>query len=157
MGNDSPPAVLSDKNKLLYNYFKQLFAQVTNPPIDPIREELVMSLMTFIGPKPNLFEVGELRSNKILESNHPFLDDNDFSRIKNIANLTDNQFRSNFLISLLVNRVSYNDLENILRIYVKKPRGMIEAGTNILLSDIKAGVGRVPIPALLLTSAVHHF
>jgi glutamate synthase (NADPH/NADH) large chain len=57
MGNDSPLAVLSNKNKPLYNYFKQLFAQVTNPPIDPIREELVMSLVSFIGPKPNLLDL----------------------------------------------------------------------------------------------------
>ena len=57
MGNDSPLAVLSSKNKPLYNYFKQLFAQVTNPPIDPIREQLVMSLVSFIGPKPNLLDL----------------------------------------------------------------------------------------------------
>ena len=57
MGNDSPLAVLSDKNKPLYNYFKQLFAQVTNPPIDPIREAIVMSLVSFIGPKPNLLDI----------------------------------------------------------------------------------------------------
>src|SRR5437868_155234 len=57
MGNDSPLAVLSDKNKPLYNYFKQLFAQVTNPPIDPIRESIVMSLVSFIGPKPDLLDI----------------------------------------------------------------------------------------------------
>src|SRR5207247_5193960 len=57
MGNDSPLAVLSDKNKPLYNYFKQLFAQVTNPPIDPIREAIVMSLVSFIGPKPNPLDI----------------------------------------------------------------------------------------------------
>ena len=61
MGNDAALPVLSDKPKLLYNYFKQLFAQVTNPPIDPIREELVMSLVTFIGPKPNLLGVDETK------------------------------------------------------------------------------------------------
>ena len=60
MGNDSPLAVLSDKNKTLYHYFKQLFAQVTNPPIDPIREELVTSLVSFIGPKPNLLGIDEM-------------------------------------------------------------------------------------------------
>lgn len=158
MGNDSPPAVLSDKNKLLYNYFKQLFAQVTNPPIDPIREELVMSLMTFIGPKPNLFEVGALRSNKILESNHPFLDDNDFSRIKNIADFTDDQFRSSFLDITVSESSTNEDVENLLSDLCKQAERLIEAGTNILiLSDAKAGVGRVPIPALLATSAVHHF
>jgi glutamate synthase (NADPH/NADH) large chain len=60
MGNDSPLAVLSDKNKPLYNYFKQLFAQVTNPPIDPIREAIVMSLVSFIGPKPNLLDINQV-------------------------------------------------------------------------------------------------
>src|SRR5690606_420007 len=59
MGNDSALPILSNKPKLLYYYFKQLFAQVTNPPIDPIREELVMSLVTFIGPKPNLLGINE--------------------------------------------------------------------------------------------------
>ena len=61
MGNDAALPVLSKKPKLIYNYFKQLFAQVTNPPIDPIREELVMSLVTFIGPKPNLLAVDETK------------------------------------------------------------------------------------------------
>ena len=56
MGNDTPLAVLSSKNKVLYNYFRQLFAQVTNPPIDPIRESIVMSLISYIGPRPNLLE-----------------------------------------------------------------------------------------------------
>src|SRR5690606_20352998 len=60
MGNDSPLAVLSSREKPLYNYFRQLFAQVTNPPIDPIREQLVMSLVSFIGPKPNLLEINEI-------------------------------------------------------------------------------------------------
>ena len=67
MGNDSPLAVLSNKNKTLYNYFKQLFAQVTNPPIDPIREELVMSLVSFIGPKPNLLGIDEINPPMRLE------------------------------------------------------------------------------------------
>ncbi len=67
MGNDSPLAVLSDKNKPLYNYFKQLFAQVTNPPIDPIREAIVMSLVSFIGPKPNLLDINAVNPPMRLE------------------------------------------------------------------------------------------
>ena len=67
MGNDSPLAVLSDKNKPLYNYFKQLFAQVTNPPIDPIREAIVMSLVSFIGPKPNLLDINQVNPPMRLE------------------------------------------------------------------------------------------
>ena len=67
MGNDSPLAVLSDKNKPLYNYFKQLFAQVTNPPIDPIRESIVMSLVSFIGPKPDLLDINAVNPPMRLE------------------------------------------------------------------------------------------
>jgi len=67
MGNDSPLAVLSDKNKPLFNYFKQLFAQVTNPPIDPIREAIVMSLNSFIGPKPNLLDINAVNPPMRLE------------------------------------------------------------------------------------------
>ena len=73
MGNDSPLAVLSDKNKPLYNYFKQLFAQVTNPPIDPIREAIVMSLVSFIGPKPNLLDINQVNPPMRLEVSQPIL------------------------------------------------------------------------------------
>ena len=74
MGNDSPLAVLSDKNKPLYNYFKQLFAQVTNPPIDPIRESIVMSLVSFIGPKPDLLDINAVNPPMRLEVAQPILD-----------------------------------------------------------------------------------
>ena len=74
MGNDSPLAVLSSKNKPLYNYFKQLFAQVTNPPIDPIREAIVMSLVSFIGPKPNLLDINQVNPPMRLEVSQPVLD-----------------------------------------------------------------------------------
>jgi len=67
MGNDSPLAVLSNKNKILYHYFKQLFAQVTNPPIDSIRENMVMSLVSFIGPKPNLLDTNNINPPMRLE------------------------------------------------------------------------------------------
>ena len=73
MGNDSPLAVLSNKNKSLYNYFKQLFAQVTNPPIDPIREAIVMSLVSFIGPKPNLLDINQVNPPMRLEVSQPVL------------------------------------------------------------------------------------
>jgi glutamate synthase (NADPH/NADH) large chain len=74
MGNDSPLAVLSNKNKVLYNYFKQLFAQVTNPPIDSIRENMVMSLVSFIGPKPNLLDTNNINPPMRLEVSQPILD-----------------------------------------------------------------------------------
>jgi glutamate synthase (NADPH) large chain len=84
MGNDSPLAVLSDKNKPLYNYFKQLFAQVTNPPIDPIREAIVMSLVSFIGPKPNLLDINQVNPPMRLEVSQPVLDFADMAKLRNI-------------------------------------------------------------------------
>ena len=84
MGNDSPLAVLSDKNKPLYNYFKQLFAQVTNPPIDPIREAIVMSLNSFIGPKPNLLDINAVNPPMRLEVTQPVLDFDDMARLRAI-------------------------------------------------------------------------
>ena len=84
MGNDSPLAVLSDKNKPLYNYFKQLFAQVTNPPIDPIREAIVMSLVSFIGPKPNLLDINQVNPPMRLEVSQPVLDFADMAKLRDI-------------------------------------------------------------------------
>ena len=84
MGNDSPLAVLSNKNKTLYHYFKQLFAQVTNPPIDPIREELVTSLVSFIGPKPNLLGIDESNPPIRLEVSQPVLDFYEMEKIRHI-------------------------------------------------------------------------
>src|SRR5438046_10707033 len=85
MGNNSPLAVLSDKNKTLPNYFKQLFAQVTNPPIDPIREAIVMSLVSFIGPKPNLLDINAVNPPMRLEVQQPMLDFEDMARLRPIA------------------------------------------------------------------------
>ena len=93
MGTDTPLAVLSDKPKLLYNYFKQNFAQVTNPPIDPIREELVMSLVSMIGPRPNL--LGHHAGNHYrLEVSQPILTNADLEKIRDIDNLAGGAFRT---------------------------------------------------------------
>ncbi|MCK6387262.1 MAG: glutamate synthase subunit alpha, partial [Zoogloea sp.] len=94
MGNDSPLAVLSSRNKPIYNYFRQLFAQVTNPPIDPIREQMVMSLVSFIGPRPNLLEINEINPPFRLEVSQPVLDFEGMAKIRNIARYTQNKFRS---------------------------------------------------------------
>src|SRR6187401_690546 len=94
MGNDSPLAVLSNKDKPLYNYFKQLFAQVTNPPIDPIREAIVMSLVSFIGPKPNLLDINAVNPPMRLEVPQPILDFRDMGRLRNIAAHTGAKFKS---------------------------------------------------------------
>src|SRR5476651_756623 len=94
MGNDSPLAVLSNKDKTLYHYFKQLFAQVTNPPIDPIREELVTSLVSFIGPKPNLLGIDELNPPLRLEVSQPVLDFYEMEKVRYIERYTGGKFRS---------------------------------------------------------------
>jgi hypothetical protein len=95
MGNDSPLAVLSNKNKSLYNYFKQLFAQVTNPPIDPIREAIVMSLVSFIGPKPNLLDINQVNPPMRLEVSQPVLNVADMDKLRNIENLKRTLWRLN--------------------------------------------------------------
>src|ERR671932_765330 len=93
MGSDTPISALSDKAKLLYEYFKQNFAQVTNPPIDPIREELVMSLVSMIGPRPNLLG-RNAGSHKRLEVAQPILTDEDLAKIRAVNELLDGAFRT---------------------------------------------------------------
>jgi glutamate synthase (NADPH/NADH) large chain len=97
MGTDTPISALSDKSKLLYTYFKQNFAQVTNPPIDPIREELVMSLVSFIGPRPNIFDLEGLSTSKRLEVRQPILTNEDLEKIRAIGDIADNQFSAKTL------------------------------------------------------------
>src|SRR5881394_2860473 len=94
MGNDTPISALSDKPKLLFTYFKQNFAQVTNPPIDPIREELVMSLVSIIGPRPNLFDLEGISTTKRLEARQPILTNSDLEKIRSISEVGDSHFKS---------------------------------------------------------------
>src|SRR5260370_1741189 len=94
MGNVSPLVVLSNKSKTLYPYFKQLFAQVTNPAIDPIREELVMSLVSFIGPKPNLLGIDELNPPLRLEVSQPVLDFYEMEKVRHIERYTGGKFKA---------------------------------------------------------------
>src|ERR1051326_2611380 len=93
MGTDTPLACLSDKPQPLFNYFKQNFAQVTNPPIDPIREEIVMSLVSIIGPRPNLLDMQGMSNTKRLEVRQPILTDADLEKIRSISDV-DKQFKS---------------------------------------------------------------
>ncbi len=94
MGFDTALPVLSNKNRSLYDYFQQLFAQVTNPPIDPIREEIVMSLTSFIGPKPNLLGIDETNPPLRLEVEQPVLSNEDMAKLRNIGKLTGKQYKS---------------------------------------------------------------
>jgi len=94
MGNDSPLAVLSNKNKMLYHYFKQLFAQVTNPAIDPIREELVMSLVSFIGPSPTCSASTSSTRRLRLEVSQPVLDFYEMEKVRHIERYTGGKFKA---------------------------------------------------------------
>lgn len=156
MGNDSPLAVLSDKNKPLYNYFKQLFAQVTNPPIDPIREAIVMSLVSFIGPKPNLLDINAVNPPLRLEVPQPILDFEDMARLRQIEKHTHGKFKSYELN--ITYPVEWGDegVEAKLASLCAEAVDAIKSGHNILIiSDRKMDRQHIAIPALLALSAVH--
>jgi len=156
MGNDSPLAVLSDKNKPLYNYFKQLFAQVTNPPIDPIREAIVMSLNSFIGPKPNLLDINQVNPPMRLEVAQPVLDFADMAKLRDIAKHTQGKFRSYTLDITYPLAWGREGVEAKLASLCAEAVDAIKGGSNILIiSDRALSATQVAIPALLALSAVH--
>src|SRR3984893_13609204 len=157
MGNDTPISALSTKPKLLYTYFKQNFAQVTNPPIDPIREELVMSLVSIIGPRPNLFDVAGASKKKRLEVHQPILTDEDLEKIREIADVGDGYFKSETLDITYPADTGADGMRAALKTLCTEAEAAVLAGTNIIiLSDRHVGADRIPIPALLGTAAVHH-
>ena len=157
MGADNPLAVLSSRPKPLFNYFKQNFAQVTNPPIDPIREELVMSLVSLIGPRPNLLGLHDSGTHKRLEVHQPILTNKDLERIRSIERHTDGAFRTQTLDICYPAEAGGAGLEPALTALCQNAEQAVRDGFNILiLSDREVSAGRVAIPALLATSAVHH-
>jgi glutamate synthase (NADPH/NADH) large chain/glutamate synthase (ferredoxin) len=156
MGNDSPLAVLSDKNKPLYNYFKQLFAQVTNPPIDPIREAIVMSLVSFVGPKPNLLDINQVNPPMRLEVAQPVLDFADMAKLRNIERHTNGKFRSYTLDITYPLAWGHDGVEAKLASLCAEAVDAIKSGNNILIiSDRAMNATQVAIPALLALSAIH--
>ncbi|MBY0242413.1 MAG: glutamate synthase subunit alpha [Burkholderiaceae bacterium] len=156
MGNDSPLAIMSNKLKPLYNYFKQLFAQVTNPPIDPIREAMVMSLVSFIGPKPNLLDTNNVNPPMRLEVSQPVLGFNDMTRLRNIAQHTGNKFKSYELNICYPLAWGNEGVEACLASLCAEAVDAVKSGHNILIvSDRSISADRVAIPALLATSTVH--
>jgi glutamate synthase (NADPH) large chain len=156
MGNDSPPAVMSNKNKSLYNYFKQLFAQVTNPPIDPIREAMVMSTVSFIGPKPNLLDLNNINPPMRLEVSQPVLDFKAMAKIRDIEKFTDNKFKSFELDICYPVAWGKEGVEARLASLCAQAAEAVRSGYNILIiSDRKIDAENVAIPALLATSAIH--
>ena len=157
MGNDSPLAVLSSKNKPLYNYFRQLFAQVTNPPIDPIREAVVMSLVSFVGPRPNLLDINTVNPPMRLEVEQPILDFDDMARVRNIEAHTRGKFKAFDLDITFPAFWGKNGIEAKLATINAWAVDAIESGHNIIiLSDKRVDRDRAPIPSLLALSSVHH-
>lgn len=154
MGNDTPPAVLSDRPRLMFDYFKQLFAQVTNPPIDPYREGLVMSLMSYTGKQRNLLEEGPLHCRQ-LKLPHPILTNDDVERLRCAH-------RDDFKVATVDALFDARDdpraaLERGIDDLVSSCSSRIEAGASlVIISDRKASSSRAAIPSLLAVSAVHH-
>jgi len=155
MGIDIPLAVLSDKPQLLYRYFKQHFAQVTNPPIDPLREEIVMSLVSCLGGEGNLLEETP-RQCRMLELPHPFLTNEDLARLRQnpVADFRAETVKLHFPLD--------GDAEQALREALRRAcvaaeRAIAEGASVIILSDRDLDEGHAPVPALLGLGAVHHY
>ncbi|TAL00760.1 MAG: glutamate synthase subunit alpha, partial [Rhodospirillaceae bacterium] len=157
MGTDTALSVLSQRPKLLYTYFKQCFAQVTNPPIDPIREELVMSLVSLLGPKPNLLGLEGQGKTLRLEVRQPILTDADLHKIRHITDLVGDAFRTCTLDMTYPAMDGAGGMEQALSRLCADAHRAVSSGYNILiLSDRDMSHTRVAIPALLATAAVHH-
>ncbi|MTE27088.1 glutamate synthase large subunit [Winogradskyella ouciana] len=154
MGSDAPIAVLSERPQLVYNYFKQLFAQVTNPPLDGIREELITDISLTLGSDVNLFDISPEHCKK-LKIQNPVISKHDLDKIRNYDTNPDFKIES---ISMLyeVNR-GLNELEIALENLVTKASKAIDEGANIIiLSDRYVDENHAPIPALLACSYVNH-
>ncbi len=157
MGNDAPISALSDRSKLLFTYFKQNFAQVTNPPIDSIREELVMSLVSLIGPRPNLFDFEGLGRRKRLEVRQPILTNEDLEKIRRIGERDDNPFQSKTLDITFPVETGIAGMTDTVERICERAEAAVHGGNNIIiLSDRNVGPERAPIPSLLATAGVHH-
>ncbi|HEV2558139.1 MAG TPA: glutamate synthase large subunit [Microvirga sp.] len=157
MGTDTPISALSDKPKLLYTYFKQNFAQVTNPPIDPIREELVMSLVSFIGPRPNILDLEGTSRRKRLEVRQPILTNEDLEKIRCIGHFED-RFDTKTLDITYDAELGAAALDGAVDRLCDRAEAAVHGGYNIIiLSDRMVGPDRIPIPALLATAAVHNY
>ena len=157
MGADNPVAVLSNKSKPLSSYFKQNFAQVTNPPIDPIREQLVMSLMSLIGPRPNLFGLQSDVVHKRIEVSQPILTNAELQRVREIEAHSDGAFRTQTIDICYPAEHGAEGMEEAVGAVCDAAQIAVEGGFNVLiLSDRAMSEHRLAIPALLATAAVHH-
>ncbi len=157
MGNDSPLAVLSRRPRPISDYFRQLFAQVTNPAIDPIREEMVMSLTSIIGPRPNLLDLEASDPMLRLEVRQPILTNADLEKIRHIHAHTDGKFRTINLSICYPASSGAEGMQEALTRLCRRAEDAISAHENIIiLSDRDMDADHLAIPALLATSAVHH-
>ncbi|MEY6431521.1 glutamate synthase large subunit [Thioalkalicoccus limnaeus] len=157
MGADNPPSVLSSRPKHLSTYFKQNFAQVTNPPIDPIREELVMSLVCMIGPRPNLLGIDEAGQHWRLETPQPVLTNQDLERIRHIEYSSGGAFRTRTLDIVYPATEGAAGMGPALeRLCQQAERAVLDGYNILILSDRNTNLDHIPIPSLLATSAVHH-
>jgi glutamate synthase (NADPH/NADH) large chain len=154
MGTDAALAVLSSRSRMLYDYFKQGFAQVTNPAIDPIREELVMSLVTHIGPRPNLLDLEHGGSHKRLEVHQPILTNKDLEKIRRIEARTGGAFKTVTLSLCYPADKGTTGMEAAIEQVCQQAEQAVHEGNNILiLSDRDMDAEHIAIPALLATSA----
>ena len=156
MGTDTPLAVLSERPQLLYNYFKQLFAQVTNPPVDAIREELIMSTDTTVGPEANMLEPTPECARQIKMSS-PILTDQDLEKLKHLKDAGFSGFGSITLPMLFAVGEGRQGLETALDELCRAANQAVSRGYGIIiLSDRGVTSELAPIPALLAVSAIHH-
>ena len=154
MGNDTPLAVLSKRPQLLFSYFKQMFAQVTNPPIDPIREKLVMSLMDYVGPQENMLGKSSMIG-PYLNVEQPVLTEEELAKIRSLNN---NNFRSSTIGITFKSDSGPEGLAEAINTLCHRAAQRVEEGYNILiLTDRHTDEFDAPIPSLLAVSAVHHY
>ncbi len=158
MGTDTPTAVLSNQPRMLFDYFSQLFAQVTNPPLDAIREELVTSHQVVLGPSGNILEPGPQWCDQLV-LDYPVMTPETLARIRNAGEVDGfDAFKSVELSGLYPVADGAEGLEDALDVLASQARTAIKAGAKILvLSNRGATADMAPIPSLLLTGAIHHF
>jgi glutamate synthase (NADPH) large chain len=153
MGNDTPLAVLSDRHPLLYSYFKQLFAQVTNPPIDPIREAVVMSVQSLVGSERNLLDESPEHARQLVIDN-PILRDDELERLRQVDSEV---FKAHTIDSTWPVADGVDGLDHAIERICGESDAALETGTNILIvSDRAVSSTRVAIPSLLAVAAIHH-
>ena len=157
MGTDTPIAVLSSKHKPLYNFFKQLFAQVTNPAIDPIREKMVMSLMSILGPRKNVLSLEPINT-KCLKLDQPILTNEEMETIKNIEKTHNSGHKTYVLDATAPLDGGPNGMKHALEILKHSAKKAIKNGANILvISDRNISENSIALPSLLSTTIVHQY